>query len=169
MALERKILQLLTAYPARLSGMGALFVRKTIEIRANPEHVWRALTDPSLTKQWVSEFGMANGSLDSEWHAGDKVHWKDHSGKILVGGTVTEVEPAKYMHFTVLDKSIEQLNITEQDGITYKIDALDGRSMLTVEQGDFSAMTDGEKYYEMTTHIWDKVLPKIKALAENKS
>ena len=33
-------------------------------------------------------------------------------------------------------------------------------------QGDFSVMTEGEKYHRLSAEVWDRVLPQVKALAE---
>jgi hypothetical protein len=39
-------------------------------------------------------------------------------------------------------------------------------SSLHILHGDFSVMTDGEKYRNLSAEIWDKVLPKVNELAE---
>jgi hypothetical protein len=39
-------------------------------------------------------------------------------------------------------------------------------SFISTSWGDFSGMTDGEKYRDLSADIWDKVLPKVKELTE---
>ena len=52
------------------------------------------------------------------------------------------------------------------DEIVY---AHDGKTTLRLLQGDFSVMTEGEKYQRLSAEVWDRVLPKIKALAEKEN
>jgi uncharacterized protein YndB with AHSA1/START domain len=146
--------------------MSELFVKKSIEIIADPSIVWRILIEPEFTSQWIGEFGIKNGSLSSEWQIGAEVLWCDETGKLLVGGKVTDIELRKFIHFTVIDQNIKIPNMTDKDGITYLIKNHDDTTTLSIEQGDFGKIKDGEKYFNMTDNVWEKVLPKIKSLAE---
>ena len=56
--------------------------------------------------------------------------------------------------------------MTDEDGITYELTNKRGDTLLHVRQGDFSVIPNGEKYFEATEQVWDRVLPKIKELAE---
>lgn len=61
----------------------------------------------------------------------------------------------------------EKPSVTPEDGITYELTEQSGETTLRLMQGDFSVMAEGEKYYRLSAEVWDRVLPKIKALAEN--
>jgi hypothetical protein len=50
--------------------------------------------------------------------------------------------------------------------ITYELSGRDNLTMLSVRQGDFSVMKAGRKYHKKASEIWERALPKIKALAE---
>lgn len=147
--------------------MRKLFVEKNIEINAAPERVWQALTDKEFTKHWISHFGM-DGWLDSDWNMNSAVEWKDASGKVCVTGNITDIEPNRRVHFTVFDVGWERPeNVDEKtDGITYMLSEHDGRTLLSVSQGDFGKIEDGQKYHDLTAQVWDKVLPTVKDLAE---
>ncbi len=82
-------------------------------------------------------------------------------------GNVTRLEPEKLLRFTVFDaRSSERPAATEEDGITFELLPHAVQTLPHVTQGDFSAMTDGEKYRQMSEEVWDRVLPRIKRLAE---
>jgi len=57
-------------------------------------------------------------------------------------------------------------SVSEEDGITYELTEHDGTTLLKISQGDFSTMAEGEKYRDLSAEIWDRVLLKVKELAE---
>lgn len=147
--------------------MGTLFVEKSVDIRASASTVWRVLTDPDLTEQWIAEFGM-DGHIESVWKIGTPVLWKDDSGEIIVRGNVIALEPSRFLHFTVIDvESGPSPGMDETDGITFVLNERNGVTALSVTHGDFAKDPNGERYYRATLPIWDRALPKIKELAEN--
>jgi len=148
--------------------MKKLFVNKTIEINAPASKVWDVLTSPESTAKWAPEFsGGSQFQIESDWELDSPVLWKDQDDKVIVEGNVTAREPEKLLRFTVFDvRSPEKPPVTEEDGITYRLSGKNGETTLQVLQGDFSAMSDREKYRDMSAKIWDRVLPKVKRLAE---
>ena len=150
--------------------MPKLFVDKSIEINAPASKVWNVLTNTGYTAEWASEFsGGSPFQIESDWKFNSPVSWKGPDGKVIVEGTVTGLEPRKFLRFTVFDVRSQRPSVTEEDGITYQLSEEDGKTMLHVLQGDFSAMPEGEKYRDMSAEIWDRVLPKVKKLAEMRS
>jgi hypothetical protein len=85
---------------------------------------------------------------------------------VIVQGNATALEPEKFLRFTVFDVRVEKPPVTEEDGITYELTKQDGKTLLKIPQGDFSTMAEGEKYRDMSAVIWDRVLLKVKGLAE---
>ncbi|WHY87315.1 SRPBCC domain-containing protein [Neobacillus novalis] len=149
--------------------MEKLFVDETIAINAPLGHVWAALTKSENTRQWALEFssGGPEFHIESTWELGSPVLWKGQDGTVIVEGNVTAVQENKLLRFTVFDvRSEERPLVTEEDGITFKLSEENGRTTLHVLQGDFSVMTDGAKYRDASAEIWDKVLPKVKVIAE---
>jgi len=150
--------------------MSKLFVDKTIEISAPIAQVWDVLTRREMTGKWASEFtGGAPFYIESEWKLGSPVLWKDQNGNVVVEGTVTALEPYRLLRFTVFDVRSEKPVVTEEDGITYRLSEEGGKTMLQVRQGDFSGMDEGEKFHRMSEEVWERVLPEVKALAEQGS
>lgn len=149
--------------------MNKLFVDKTIEINAPAFKVWDAITKSENTNEWALEFssGGPQFNIESNWEIGSPVLWKGQNGTVIVEGNVTAAEQNKLLRFTVFDvRSPEKLPVTDEDGITFQLSEESGKTTLRILQGDFSVMTDGEKYCGLTAEIWDKVLPKVKELAE---
>ena len=147
--------------------MEKLFVEKSIKINAPASRVWDALTRPDSTDQWALEFsGGAEFHIESDWKLGSPVLWKGQDGSVIVQGNVTALEPNKFLRFTVFDVRGEKPPVTEEDGITYELTEQNGKTMLRLSQGDFSVMAEGEKYHRLSAEVWDRVLPKVKELAE---
>jgi uncharacterized protein YndB with AHSA1/START domain len=149
--------------------MTKLFVDKTIEINAPASKVWEAITNSENNRQWAVEFssGGPEFHLESTWELGSPVLWKGQDGEVIVEGNVTALEQYKLLRFTVFDvRSPERPQVTEEDGITFTLAENNGKTTLHILQGDFAAMTDGIIYRDASAEIWDKVLPKIKELAE---
>ena len=149
--------------------MEKLFVDKTIEINVPASKVWNALTRREYTDQWALEFsGGAEFHIESDWKLGSPVLWEGQDGSVIVQGNVTALEPNKFLRFTVFDVRGEKPPVTEEDGITYELTEQNGKTMLRLLQGDFSVMAEGEKYRNLSAEIWDRVLPKVKELAESR-
>jgi uncharacterized protein YndB with AHSA1/START domain len=149
--------------------MPKLFVDKTIKINAPASRVWDALTKRKFTDEWVPEFssGGPQFHLESDWKLGSPVLWKGEDRQVIVEGTVTALAPNQLLRFTVFDvRSAQKPPVTEKDGITYELTEENGKTTLHLLQGDFSVMAEGEKYHRLSAEIWDRVLPKIKGLAE---
>jgi uncharacterized protein YndB with AHSA1/START domain len=149
--------------------MPKLFVDKKITINAPAPKVWNALTKRENTDAWAREFssGGPQFHLESAWELGAPVLWKGEDGNTVVKGTVTALEPNKLLRFTVFDvRHADAPQLTEDDGITCELKKAKGKTTLRVLQGDFSAMEEGEKYRNLSAEIWDRVLPKIKEIAE---
>ena len=150
--------------------MSKLFVEKTIEINAPVSKVWDVLTSREQTGEWASEFaGGAPLHIESRWKLGSPVLWKDQDGTVVVEGKVTALESHTLLRFTVFDVRGDRPPVTEEDGITYRLTEQSGKTTLRILQGDFSVMAEAEKYHRLSAKIWDRVLPKVKALAEQES
>ncbi|MEH7124647.1 SRPBCC domain-containing protein [Bacillus sp. JJ1773] len=128
-----------------------------------------AITLPKNTKQWASKFSSGDPEfhIESDWRLHSPVLWKGQDGTVIVEGNVTTVEENKLLRFTVFDvRSEERPKVTEEDGITFQLSEESGITSLRILQGDFSVITDGKKYRDLSAEIWDNVLPKIKGIAE---
>lgn len=149
--------------------MANLYVDKKIKIEAPAEKVWEALVSRARTDVWALEFGGEGGPLlhiESDWQLGSPVLWKDEDGTLVVEGTVTALKPYTMMRYTVFDVHSERPEVGPEDGITYELLEHDGGTILHVRQGDFGALKGGAKLRDASMQTWDRVLSRIKMLAE---
>ena len=105
--------------------------------------------------------------IESDWHMGSPVLWKDEEGMVIVTGNETAVDPHKFLRFTVFDvRRNEKLAVAKEDGTTCQLTEQRGKTVLHIRQGDFSVLSEGKKYRDMSETIWEQVLPTMKELAE---
>jgi len=146
-----------------------LYVESSIAIDAPPADVWRVLTWPELTSQWAGEFG-ASGPIESDWRLGGEVCWRNAAGAVYVRGRVLAMEPEKLLRFSVCDVSGARrpLSGRVEDEITqsYALSAQGAGTVLSTAHGDFSGLADGESLFPAVAALWQRLLPKLKALAE---
>jgi uncharacterized protein YndB with AHSA1/START domain len=150
--------------------MNERFVNQTIEIKADPAAVWDVLTSPEMTRQWATAFTGQAAELVSDWNVGSTVDWKSiPDGQVFASGTVTASEPEWLLRFTLFDVDVEPpQDISSNDGITFTLFQHSGSTLLTVAQGDFAKIPDGDRYFRTTAANWARAMPRIKELAEGK-
>ncbi len=148
--------------------MATLFVRKTLVIHALTSKVWDVLTKPEYTSKWIIHFSPKIVLLESTWKKGSPVLWKEKNGKVDVQGMVTAMKPQSLLRFTVAPAD-SQVDVTysEDDGITFKLEGRKGYTHLSVTQGDFAKVPEHAKYADLTSRVWDHVLPIVQQLAES--
>ncbi len=146
--------------------MSPLFADQSVEISAPASAVWTILTDPRWANRWADAFAQA--TIESDWRLGNPVLWKKADGTVFVEGTVTAVEPAKILRFTVIstEDAHRALTRSAEDGITFMLTEKNGTTTLRVRHGDFSVLADGQEALRGTTEGWKKVLPMLQEWAE---
>ncbi len=146
-----------------------LYVEKSIEIDASPSSVWNVLTRPEFTRQWAGEFG-AEGPIDSTWKLGSRVLWRNAKGEVYVQGSVTALDQDKLLRFTVCDVGTELRPVSglDEDEITqtYALSGQAGRTLLSTAHGDFGKLANAEKIHPLVVALWDRLLPRLKEIAE---
>jgi uncharacterized protein YndB with AHSA1/START domain len=150
--------------------MSALTVTNTISINASPAEVWDALVNPGQTKKYM--FGC---ETVSDWKTGSPLTWKMiHEGKefIPVKGSIVDIQPNKYLAYTVIDPNNPAIADIAENYLTveYLLEEENGHTKLTVTQGDYSKVADGEKRYRETYNNgegWNPILVEIKKILEN--
>jgi uncharacterized protein YndB with AHSA1/START domain len=145
-----------------------LLVKNTITINATPAKVWDALTNPEKTKKYM--FGC---ETVSDWKKGSALLWKgSYEGKemIFVKGEILEIEPEKKLVYTTIDPNSNIDDVSENYlTVTYTLTEESGKTVLTVTQGDYSKVAEGEKRYAEAYNGgegWNPILVEIKKLVE---
>jgi uncharacterized protein YndB with AHSA1/START domain len=146
-----------------------LIVKNTIRIDAPAVKVWDTLTNPDQTKKYM--FGC---EAVSDWKPGSPLLWRGHhQGEdiIFVKGNIVEIEPEKFLAYTTLDPNSGMEDIPENYlTVTYLLSPQDTQTVLTVTQGDYAKVADGEKRFREASgngEGWNPLLEKIRELAES--
>lgn len=149
--------------------MDSLFIKNNISIKANAEKVWDTLTNPAQTKKYM--FGC---ETVSDWKKGSPLLWKGtYEGKdmIFVKGNITEIDPGKFLAYTVIDPNSSIEDVPENYlTVTYKLTPDKEQTVLEVTQGDYSKVANGEARYKEAFnegHGWQPMLEEIKKVAES--
>lgn len=146
-----------------------LIVENIISINAPAAKVWDLLVNPEETKKYM--FGC---ETVSDWQVGSPLLWRgEYEGQqmVFVKGDIVRIEPGKLLVYTVIDPNNANIPDVPENylTVTYALAEDDGKTALTVSQGDFATVAQGQKRYEETYNNgegWNPILVQIKALAE---
>lgn len=151
--------------------MSQLIVKNNITINASASKVWNALVNPEQTKKYM--FGC---ETVSDWKQGSTLLWRmEHEGKdfIAVKGNIVKIEPEKFLAYTTIDPNNPSMPDVPENylTVTYDLKEENGQTVLTVTQGDYARVADGQRRYEETYNNgegWNPILVEIKKLLEEK-
>ena len=149
--------------------MSKLEVKNTITINAPATKVWNALVKPEETRKYM--FGC---ETVSDWKPGSSLLWRgSYEGKemVFVKGNVVTIEPDKFLAYTVIDPNNPSIPDVPENylTVTYSLAETNGKTTLTVTQGDYSTVAEGEKRYKEACNNgegWNPILIEIKKIVE---
>lgn len=130
----------------------------TTYIRATPEQVWHALTDPDLTGRF---WGHAQVS---DWAVGSRVDHVRTDGSAIAdaSGTVLEFDPPHRLTFGFDDPKLAGDPAFEQSLVTFEIASHRDIVKLTVTQSRLRTLDD----LRAISEGWPSVLANLKTLLE---
>ena len=145
-----------------------LNVSDEIVFNATKTKVWKLLTDPAMTKQYM--FGT---EVLSDWGIGDPVIWKGktESGEdiVYVKGEVVRYDPENEVAFTMFDPLADIEDIPENYvELSYRLEEVEEGTKLTITQGDYATVEQGESRMADSAKGWGMVLPLMKDMVEKK-
>ena len=148
--------------------MSELFIKNTITINAPASRVWDVLCKPEFTKIYM--FGC---ETVSEWTVGSELLWRAHyEGKdmVFVKGHILEISAPNKLVYSVFDPNSTMEDIPSNYlHVTYLLEEDKQSTTLTVTQGDYNTVAEGERRYKESYNNgegWNPILAQIKALAE---
>jgi uncharacterized protein YndB with AHSA1/START domain len=145
--------------------MPELFARGSVEIKATPDRVWRVLTAPECTRQYM--FGT---EAVTDWKVGSPLLWQGtHEGKeiVFVQGHILEITPARLLRYTTFGPNMGLEDVPSNYlTVTYELTAIEGGVRLSVSQGDFAGVQNAQKRFEETAAGWPQVLVRVKEISE---
>ncbi|MEO5891586.1 MAG: SRPBCC domain-containing protein [Ferruginibacter sp.] len=130
-------------------------IEKTVEINATPKNLWRAFTDPVLTRQMGGEYV-------TDWKVGSSFSWKSIDGNIYSNGTITQIEPESILQHNLfnLDDTTSILSV-----ITYMFK--DNGTTTTLYAREDLPVELTEEDFENASEGWDFALQTLKQMAES--
>jgi uncharacterized protein YndB with AHSA1/START domain len=145
-----------------------LIVKSTITINAPAAIVWDALVNPAQTKKYM--FGC---ETVSDWQPGSELLWRgEYEGKemVFVKGNIVEIKPEQFLAYTTIDPN-SGIDDTSENylTVTYTLTPQNGATLLTVTQGDYNKVAEGERRYQEAYNNgegWNPILVQIKQLVE---
>lgn len=145
-----------------------LIIMNSTVIIAPVSKVWDALTNPEQTKKYM--FGC---EAISDWKIGSPLLWKgmyEGNEMVFVKGNIVELKPVKFLAYTTFDPHSAIEDIPENYlTVTYDLSFDDGKTTLTVTQGDYATVAEGERRYADSYNGgegWNPILQEIKKLVE---
>lgn len=151
--------------------MSSLIVKNSIVIHASAAKVWNTLVNPEQTKKY-----MFACEAISDWKKGSTLLWKgmqENKEMIFVKGIILDIQPKKLLAYSTIDPNATIEDIAENYlAVTYHlVQESDTITTLTVIQGNYSKVADGEKRYKEAFNNgegWNPILMEIKKLVEAK-
>lgn len=141
-------------------------VDRTMFVDASPGTIWKALTEPQLTKLY-----RGNRLVFSQWKRGTPIRWVelvDGHQVLREKGTIMACQPGRRLRYTSLnvesDLADDRANETTVD-ILLEPDR-DDRTKVTLWQGDFAGLPDAARRAREAGRDWVEALVGLKRVAE---
>lgn len=144
-----------------------LVIKNQISINAAIDRVWDVLTNPIHTPKYM--FGC---EAISKWKQGDPLTWEgvfDGKKVVAVKGEILRIEKPFLLEYSVFDPNSNYEDVPENyTSVIYKLSESEQGTSLTITQGDFASVVDGQKRYDdsMSAGGWSSILEQIRAVAE---
>ncbi|MEV6315494.1 SRPBCC domain-containing protein [Streptomyces sp. NPDC051776] len=123
-------------------------------IRATPEQVWQALTDPELVPRW--RFGM---SFDTDWRTGSPLTSRAPDGS----GTVTQCLPGRRLAYDWIQTDQPESNGGHSSTVMYELGAMGEVTQLSVVH---SNLDEEGLFLKVVRPGWPMLLSSLKTLLE---
>ena len=145
------------------------YIVSEIKIESTAKKIWDVLTNPEHTKKYM--FGC---ETVSDWKVNSPLLWQgEYNGHKMtfVKGNIISIEPEKKLLYTVFDPNNKNMADIPENylHVTYELQPSDKGMLLTVTQGDYNKVAEGEKRYAESYNNgegWMPILKQIKTIAE---
>lgn len=71
-------------------------LKRSLEIDAPPNEVWRVLTNPELMREWAAAY-LDGISVRTSWREGEKITWKAPDGSTQAIGAIAAFQPERLL------------------------------------------------------------------------
>jgi len=132
-----------------------------IYIRATPEQIWQALTDPDMTEQYY--FGTR---IESDFLPGSSYIYRQPDGAMLAEGAIVESTPPYRLVTTFRTAWTAQRDDTPDSQVTWQIEPQEDQCKVTLIHEGIVLETDlGPNFRD----AWTKIASDMKTLLETES
>ncbi len=139
-------------------------VEKSIQIDAPASKVWRVLTEPVWTREWIRQWWPEVERIESDWRLGDQVVLRGRSGDVGALGEISAIDRPVRLTLRV---QLQRAPSPRDQQVTYRLDERWGHTQLRVTVGDFDEDAPADEGSPLGAAAgWDRCLPKIKELSE---
>ena len=125
-------------------------LKRSLEIDAPANEVWRVLTTPELVREWAAPY-LDGISVRTSWRQGESFAWKAPDGSTQAAGAISAIEPERLL------KIDYDRDAGRAFPDTFEIVAKEDRTWLNVSTGQ---LDDGE------LRAAEEAIREIKSLAE---
>lgn len=138
----------------------------TVQIKANPDKVWKVLWEDETYKKWTSVFCEGSYTV-SDWNEGDKIHFMSPNGEGM-NSIIEKKIPNEYMAF----KHIGEIKDFKEQPLDEETKKWSGamETYRLIPNGEFTdlvAKVDaGEKFVDYFKDVFPKGLEVVKQLSE---
>lgn len=127
-------------------------------IRATPEAIWSAITDPAQTNQYFYSSRVA-----STWEPNADIDYLNTDDTIGMHGTILEIDPPRKLIYTFEDRIDPRTADERPSRVTWEIEPVGEVCAVTLIHDDF----DGETVtYRNVGNGWPKIFSNLKTLLE---
>jgi uncharacterized protein YndB with AHSA1/START domain len=133
-----------------------------ISLNAPASKVWKALTDPSIIKQYL--FGT---EAESDWKKGSKITYRgEWDGKQYEDkGEIVDIVPERLLHTTYFSSMRGKEDLPENyNNVIYDLKEDNGHTILTLSQDNI----DSEEELLHSEENWSRVLDGMKRIVESR-
>lgn len=140
------------------------FIEKSIEIASSAANVWKILTSPDYSREWIRTWWPEFDVLESPWQPGAYVRWRLCNGAVGAEGVVILADPYGELAYTF---ETNDANNPQKELLKFRLREIDKLTFLGMTVGQFGA---GNTYADICPGAADschKSLQKIKQMAES--
>jgi uncharacterized protein YndB with AHSA1/START domain len=123
-------------------------------VRATPDQVWQALTDPASVPRW--RFGM---SFETSWQAGSPLTSRSPDGT----GTVLDASPGQRLSYDWEQSGPSQGNGGRRSTVSFELAPMGGITHLRTVHSD---LEEDDPFCRIVTSGWPMILSSLKSLLE---
>lgn len=129
-----------------------------VDIRAKPERVWQALTDPDLTQQYYF-----NTRVESDWKPGSDIRYRNAQGGVDLEGEILDAAPPRRLVTTFKPTWAPDVTGAPPSTVSWEIVPSGETCKLTLTHAGFDPNSPAA---EMIHQAWSQTLSALKNMLE---